>query len=246
MPDSCSATFANCDVASGNFGWKADITAATGYALRMGLKRAELWQLLAVILIAALFTLMLRSQRPLGQNVGDNPHAQAVREDQSSPRDRHPAADLTLIIFTDYQCPACRRAHPAMKRAVKSDGRVRIVYKDWPIFGHRSERAAQIAIASAAQNIYPLVHDRLMTAPSVDEHSLRMAVELSGGDWRRLERDLATNRSQIVSDLERNRQQAFGLGLSGTPGYLIGPILVEGALNERQFLRVFKTARRAG
>jgi protein-disulfide isomerase len=137
-------------------------------------------------------------------------------------------------------------AHPAMKRAAKADGKVRIVYKDWPIFGEPSERAAQVAIASDAQNIYPLVHDRLMTARSVNERTLRMAVELSGGDWSRLQRDLATDRTEILNELERNRMQAFGLGLGGTPGYLIGPLLVEGALDERQFLQVFKEARRRG
>ena len=131
-----------------------------------------------------------------------------------------------------------------MKRAVEADGKVRIVYKDWPIFGELSQRAARVAIASDAQNIYPLVHDRLMKAPAVNERTLRMAIEQSGGNWRRIERDLVVNQVQISAELERNRLQAFGLGLDGTPGYLIGPILVEGALDESEFVRVFNEARR--
>jgi hypothetical protein len=71
-----------------------------------------------------------------------------------------------------------------------------------------------------------------------------MAVEHSGGDWRRLQEDLAENRAQIFGELERIRTQAFGLGLGGTPGYLIGPILAEGALDEREFTRAFREARR--
>lgn len=211
----------------------------------MDLRRAELWQLLAVIIVAGLLTLALQSHRPLGQNTSGNAHAGAVQKASLSPSDNNPAADLTLIVFTDYRCPACRIAHPAMKRAVKADGKVRIIYKEWPVFGKLSERAAQVALASDAQNIYPLVHDRLMTAPSLSEHTLRTRVELSGGDWRRLQRDLAEKRVQILAELERNRRQAFGLGLGGTPGYLIGPILVEGALDEREFRKVFREARRA-
>jgi protein-disulfide isomerase len=121
---------------------------------------------------------------------------------------------------------------------------VRIVYKEWPIFGAPSERAAQVAIAADAQQIYALVHDKLMTASSLHDSDLRRAVELSGGDWPRIQRDLVEHRTLILAELERNRRQAFGLGLRGTPAYLIGPLLVEGALDEREFRQVFSDARR--
>lgn len=224
---------------------EADRTSLSSYAFRMGLRRIELWQLCAVVTLAALLAFVLRSQRPLGENISGNPYAQSVRTDSASPASRNPAADLSLIVFTDYRCPACRVAHPAMKRAVESDGKVRVVYKEWPIFGESSARAAEVALASEAQGIYPLVHDSLMTAPSLDDGGLRMAVERAGGDWRRLERDLSADRKEILRELERNRTQALGLGLGGTPGYLIGPILVKGALGEREFKRVFNEARRA-
>ena len=200
-------------------------------------------QLGAVIAAAGLFGSLLRTESQLGQDVGANPLARAVRADPSSPTDGNPAADLTLIVFTDYSCPACRAAHPAMKRAVAADRKVRVVYKDWPIFGDRSERAARVAIASDVQGIYPLVHDRLMTGRADDDRALRTSVEASGGDWERLQSDLAKNRTEISAQIERNKRQAFGLGLGGTPGYLIGPILVRGALNEGQFTRAVKQAR---
>jgi protein-disulfide isomerase len=132
-----------------------------------------------------------------------------------------------------------------MKRAVAADGNVRIVYKDWPIFGDPSERASEVALASDQQNIYPLVHDHLMTGRADNETSLRAAVERSGGDWRRLQADLAKNRIAISEQLARNRKQAFELGLPGTPGYLAGTILVRGALTERDFARLFRQAREA-
>jgi protein-disulfide isomerase len=122
---------------------------------------------------------------------------------------------------------------------------VRIVYKDWPVFGAASERAARIAIASSFQGIYPLVHDRLMSGRADSEDALRNAVQQSGGDWRRLQGDLASKQTLISAELARNRRQAFELGLPGTPGYLIGPILVRGALTEAEFTRVFRAARQA-
>ena len=226
-------------------GGLADIVGATVYWLRMGLSRNEVWQLGAAVAAAVFFPYLLRTHGSLGENVGNNSLALEVREDRSSPADDNPAADLTLIIFTDYRCPACRASYPAMKRAVARDGKVRIVYKDWPIFGDASQRAAEVAVASDSQHIYPLVHNRLMTGGVGNDDDLRAAVERSGGDWQRLQRYLATNRTHISERIRRNRMQAFQLGLEGTPGYLIGPILVRGALNEEEFTRVFKQARQA-
>jgi protein-disulfide isomerase len=211
----------------------------------MDLTRRDILQLSVLIALAAVFGLLLDVQKPLGQDVSSNGLARAVLEDRSSPAEGRPSADLTLVVFTDYRCPACRAAHPAMKRAVAADGNVRIVYKDWPIFGDPSERASEVAIASDQQNNYPLVHDHLMTGRADNETSLRAAVERSGGDWRRLQADVAKNRIAISEQLARNRKQAFELGLPGTPGYLAGTILVRGALTERDFARLFRQAREA-
>lgn len=211
----------------------------------MGLNRKDILWLCAVIAIAALFSWLLRAQRPVGENVSDNPLALAVRDDRTSPVEGGAAADITLIVFTDYRCPACRAAYPGMKRAVAKDGKVRIVYKDWPVFGEVSERAAEVAIASDLQHIYPLVHDRLMTGPANSDDALKAAVERSGGNWHRLQSDLAINKANISAQIGRVRMQAFQLRLGGTPGYLIGPILVRGALKEGEFRRAFKEARKA-
>lgn len=211
----------------------------------MNLTRSDILQLCAIVATAALLSLLFRAAVPIGQNVADNALARAVREDRSSPTEETPSADLTLIVFTDYRCPACRGAHPAMRRAVLKDGAVRIVYKDWPIFGSASTRAAEVAIASSFQKIYPLVHEQLMTGSVDSEDALQAAVERAGGDWLRLKSDLRTNQTEITAQIARNRMQAFELGLPGTPGYLVGPILVRGALTEAEFTRLFRDARTA-
>ena len=209
----------------------------------MSLSKREVSQLLIVVLVAVLLTSLLKTKAPVGTHVGDNAIAQGVRQDRSSPATTNPSADLTLIVFTDYRCPACRLAHPEMKKALAKDGKVRVVYKDWPIFGPPSEQAARVAIASSFQGIYPEVHDRLMTSPSLNEAHLRAAVELSGGTWSLLQADLVDKSLHINEQIERNKQQAFSLGLGGTPGYLVGPVLVRGGLDEAEFTRVLRTAR---
>lgn len=211
----------------------------------MNFTRKDILQLCAIVAAAALLPPLFRAAAPIGQDIGDNALVRAVREDRSSPTEEAVSADLTMIVFTDYQCPACRGAHLAMKRAVSKDGKVRVVYKDWPIFGSASTRAAEVAIAAGYQNRYPLVHDQLMTGRADSDTALQAAVEQAGGDWLRLKRDLRINHAEITAQIGQNRMQAFGLGLPGTPGYLVGPILVRGALNEPEFTRVFRDARTA-
>ncbi len=202
-------------------------------------------QLAALVLAAVIVTFWLQTHRPIGTDVRNNPQMREIRADSSSPISENPRADVTLVVFTDYRCPVCRRDYPAMKRALSRDGRVRVVYKDWPVFGPVSERAAAVAIASDFQGIYPQVHDRLMTGPVRDQADLRSAVEKSGGDWRRLQRDLKQRKDGIAAQLRRNHLQAFALGLAGTPGYLIGRTLVRGGLSEGEFSRAFRQARKA-
>lgn len=205
--------------------------------------RHQILSLIAFVLLGVIASYLLQNTRPLGRDAADSASAARIRQDKGSPEVVRGNGDLTVVMFTDYQCPSCRKADPALRRAVARDGNVRIVYKDWPIFGERSERAATVALAAHRQNIYTSVHQRLMKSLSLDDAALRNAVEGAGGDWEQLEADLHTHRRGIPDQLAVNRQDAFVLGLRGTPSYLIGPLIVEGALTEREFLRVFQEAR---
>ena len=196
---------------------------------------------LTVVGVAASY--FLQANRAVGRYVGDAAAAMNILADGTSPEISHGAADLTVVAFTDYQCPACRKADPAMRRAVARDGNVRLVYKDWPIFGERSVRAAQVALAADRQDIYPPVHHALMRASRIDDAAMRQAVEQAGGNWDYVERVLVEQHPRIAEQLEMNGLQAFTLGLEGTPGYLVGPFLIEGAVSEREFLRAFSQAR---
>lgn len=187
----------------------------------------------------------LQSSRPVGRSVSGSQAIVDILEGGGSPETVFGKADLTIVIFVDYQCPACRSGHLALDRAIQKDGNIRLVYKDWPLLGDRSMRAAQVALAAGSMGIYPKVHGRLMAARSLDEASLRGAIIGAGGDWDRLQAQLTADRQGIADQLAANRSDALALGLQGTPAYLVGSILVEGAATEEEFLRVFRQARAA-
>lgn len=210
------------------------------------ISRRQFAQLGVLTLVGLGVGQILRRTAPIGRDVGDKEATRAVLQDGVSPSQEVEQPTLTLVIFTDYRCPACKLANDAMEAALIQDKHVRVIYRDWPIFGPMSERAARVAIASDLQGIYPAVHSQFMRERrALDEGVLRQAIEKSGGDWAQIEADLQTQNEAINRQLERNRQDAFQLGISGTPSYLAGPILVAGAQDQAGFRRLFAAGRGA-
>ncbi|SIN59536.1 Protein-disulfide isomerase [Parasphingorhabdus marina DSM 22363] len=209
------------------------------------LDRRTVLQIGTAVLVGAGMATLLRNSRSVGEDVGNNGLVQEIRADRSSPMKQVPGADLTIISFNDFNCSACRKAHPAIQLAAAEDGRCNMIYKDWPIFGAASERAARIAMAADYQGLYPQVYDRLMRQAGLGNGRLQDAVEQSGGNWDRLLEDLNAHQQEIDNQLDRNRRQAFSLNLQGTPAFLIGPILIRGAVSQRNFARAIAAAREA-
>ena len=209
------------------------------------LSRRQAVQLGAVVAGGWAVGEVLRRTAPIGRNVG--PAADAILASGGSLESGPSDATLRFAVFSEYRCPACRYAFPAMEDAVRRDGQVRVIYKDWPIFGPPSERAASIALASAEQGIYPAVHRRLMTdSRIIADDMLSEVVTGAGGDWTRATVWLAALKEVVAARLRANAQEAFSIGLAGTPGYLAGPLLVMGAIDETDFRRLFARARAAG
>lgn len=150
--------------------------------------------------------------------------------DPSSPISGNPNGEITLVEFYDYRCGFCKRAAGAVTELQKEDPRVRVVYKDFPILGEASELAAKAALASKAQGKHQAFHEALLASKSdmTKESILAIAGEV-GLDAKRLEADMANPEWQTVID--RNRALAKDLGISGTPGFIVGTELVPGALD---------------
>lgn len=208
------------------------------------LSRREWLQLAAVLGIGWGAAKIFQSTAPLGRDVSTNLTAQRLPRDTAAPRLEVEGADLTMIVFTDYQCPACKVAAPHMDAAVARDGRIRVIYKDWPIFGPRSDRAARVALASASQGIYIALHQRLIAQRrQLDEAVLQADVEAAGGNWQQLLDTLTANQTAIDQAIARTTNEAFALSLPGTPAYVIGPILIVGGMDETSFASAFAEAR---
>lgn len=140
----------------------------------------------------------------------------------------NPNGDVTVVEFFDYNCGFCRRAMPDVVKLIDNDDKVKLVFKELPIFGGESEDAAKGALAAHEQGKYFEMHQKLFSDPGKanKEKVLRIANEL-GLDVPKLEEDMESEKVQAALDEARDLAQA--LGLQGTPLYLIGDRTIPGA-----------------
>src|SRR3977135_235410 len=115
-----------------------------------------------------------------GSAVGQSDAADNVLTESAVLRDPEiPAAgnldgDITIVEYFDYNCPYCRKLEPELRQVVQDDGKVRLVYKDWPILGPVSTAASRMALATKYQDKYVAAHDALMgTASRLTEPRIR-------------------------------------------------------------------------
>src|ERR1700684_1558678 len=117
--------------------------------------------------------------------------------------------NISIVEYFDYQCPYCRKVEPELRQVVHEDGKVRLVWKDWPILGPMSVTAARMAQASKYQDKFVEAHDALIAINAkLTEAKIRDALAAGSIDMDRLDRDLASHASAIDATLTRNNDQA--------------------------------------
>ena len=164
--------------------------------------------------------------------------------DPEVPIGGNPDGDVRIIAFLDYNCPFCKKSAPDLERIVRTDGNVRLVYKDWPILTESSVFGAQIALGTKYQGRYETAHKALMSIPGHGVAKERMLAAIKGSDINiaRLQVDLDAHQADIAALLKRNIAQAEALGFQGTPTYIVGPF-VSGPLDYDGFRQKVADAR---
>jgi protein-disulfide isomerase len=130
--------------------------------------------------------------------------------------------DVVVVEYFDFNCPFCRKLASSFRALLKTDPKVAVVYKDWPIFGGVSVYAARCALAAQWQGQYEKAHDALISAPRLSQNEQVDETLLHAGiDIGRIHRDLQQHGAEIEARLARNSNEARALGIRGTPGILV-------------------------
>ncbi len=154
-------------------------------------------------------------------------------------------ADLRIIEFFDYNCPYCKKMAPTFAAFLAQDHKAALVYKEWPIFGDASTYAAKSALAAQWLGKYLIAHDALMQAPNLSSSSdVDAALKGAGLDPAAIARERTRHAVQIDALLARSEDEARALGLRGTPGIVVGRLLLPGIVDLEGLKKLAEAARR--
>ena len=192
--------------------------------------------LLAALVFAAPITPVFAQQPDLSRK--------AVVDDPVAPKRAGKIYDVTVVEFFDYNCPYCRRMEPVLNALLRSDPKVRIVYRDWPIFGPASREASRAAVASQWQGKHAAFHGALLTSSArLDSTGIKAAAARAKVDWPRLQRDLKMHGAEIDALLARTDGIARAIGFNVTPALIVGSQVVAGAVDLPTLRRLVAEAR---
>lgn len=141
--------------------------------------------------------------------------------------------DVAFVEFFDYNCGYCKRAMADMLDLMKSDPKLKVVLKEFPVLSQGSVEAAQVAVAVRMQDVsgkkYLDFHQKLLGGRGPADKARAMAAAKEAGlDTGRIEKDLAS--PEVRATIEENFKLAEAMGMNGTPSYVIGKQVVIGAV----------------
>ncbi|HET6147618.1 MAG TPA: thioredoxin domain-containing protein [Polyangia bacterium] len=139
-------------------------------------------------------------------------------------------APITMVIFSDFQCPFCARVEPTLTQIEKEyGGKVRQVWKNYPLpFHNNAEPAAEAAMAAGAQGKFWEMHDKLFANnTALDRPNLEKYAQELGLNMAKFKADLDSSKYKSVIEAETKEGQA--VGVNGTPAVFINGRKISGA-----------------
>lgn len=139
----------------------------------------------------------------------------------------NPNGTRTLVKFTDYGCTYCRASEKDVQRLIASDPGLKVVIREWPIFAG-SEDAARMALAAAAQGKYPAFYRAMFAGGPPSPATIATAAATAGLDMAAAR--AAAQSAPVSAELAQNTELARALGFSGTPSWVAGGQVLQGAV----------------
>lgn len=153
----------------------------------------------------------------------------ALERDETAPVLGNPQGNVTLTEFFDYNCQYCRTMLPLMSELVRSDPQLRVVYREWPVFGPGSDFAARMSLASLPTGNYWRLHAALLSMNArAEEATVLRAVRDLGLDEAALRDGMDSD--EIERHISMSHLLAEHMGLSGTPSFICGDEAVFGSM----------------
>ncbi len=148
--------------------------------------------------------------------------------------------DVVLVEFFDYACAYCRASQPHIEQLLNEDKGLRVVYRELPILGENSIAAARVSLAASKAGRFAQFHDALYAAGSPNSETIATAAEAGGIAA------VVPDNPEVEAELRRNFQLAGQLGATGTPLFVVGDRVLNGAVGYQALKSAIAEARDKG
>lgn len=139
----------------------------------------------------------------------------------------NPQGTRTLVEFSDYACGYCKASLPHVKALLAADPELKVVIREWPIFPG-SEDAARMSLAAAKQGKFAAFHDAMYAHGPPSPDTVRRAAEVAGLDLAQAQ--VTARSEEVTRELAQNMAWAEQLGFTGTPSWIAGGEIIQGAV----------------
>jgi protein-disulfide isomerase len=148
--------------------------------------------------------------------------------------------NVTLVEFFDYACPYCKASNPSVDRLLQEDKGLRVVYRELPILGPDSVTAARLSLEASKLGRFAQFHDTLWAAGRPAEDTNTKAAQAAGIAPQPVQDP------EIETELNRNMKLAGELGATGTPLFVVGDRVMNGAVGYDMLKDAIAKARAKG
>ncbi|WP_230279506.1 DsbA family protein [Croceicoccus sp. Ery15] len=142
----------------------------------------------------------------------------------------NPKGSKVLVEFSDYACGYCRQSVEDVKALVAADSDLQVVIREFPILSQGSVEAAKMALAAAKQGKFEAFHEAMYAQGRPTDDAIELAAKQAGLDMTRARADAGSE--DVAKEIEANREFAQQLQISGTPAWIAGDQVMEGAVGQ--------------
>jgi protein-disulfide isomerase len=153
--------------------------------------------------------------------------------------------DVSIVEFYDYNCGYCKKAQASLEDLIKSDSKVRVIYREFPILGQESLEMAKVSTAVNMVNpkAFKAFHDEMMKTKEKGKSAALKAAKSAGVNVAELEKTLSNKKDEIEKIINSSIELGSSIGISGTPGFVIGEELIPGAVDKASLQEKIKAIR---
>ncbi|QAY79700.1 DsbA family protein [Sphingosinicella sp. BN140058] len=152
-------------------------------------------------------------------------------------------ADVTLVEFFDYSCGYCRRSNADVARLLAEDKKLKVVWREWPVLGPDSEKAAQVSLAAAKAGKFHPYFERLYGLGRPTDRSIEQAARDVGVTAQMVQQLVSSGEAR--AELGKNYQLAQAVRGNGTPVFVVGDKVLHGAVGYDALKKAIADARRS-